>query len=309
MFRKTHHSFVLHLSSALLALMLLSGCNTPRNIPAPVAVQAEATQAAVPTSIATMVERPTEAAPGQANSVEQNPVQVTVDVSGVAQLTTSQTVAAVQAGANVVWTAVMPEHTELTLQGYPITNHLKTPQIFVYPVQDLGVSDMAVKQAGGLRTLLQNQQPGDQLPYLPLQFSAKQVIHPQVKYLDFKNGKGVRFLTQWGNGMSPINNLGLLYTYQGLTSDGKYYLAAVLPVNLAGLLDDSLSNQPAQPPAILFPALPTSSSPSDQEIQDFGSQYRQYLSDSENMLDQQPASAYTPDLSKLDAMMQSIEIK
>ncbi len=28
-----------------------------------------------------------------------------------------------------------------------------------------------------------------------------------------------------------------------------------------------------------------------------------------NMLNQQPASAYTPDLSQLDAMMQSIEIK
>jgi hypothetical protein len=34
-----------------------------------------------------------------------------------------------------------------------------------------------------------------------------------------------------------------------------------------------------------------------------------YLAETVAMLDQQPPSAYTPDLSLLDAMMQSIEIK
>ena len=46
-------------------------------------------------------------------------------------------------------------------------------------------------------------------------------MHSQVQYLDFKNGTGVRYLTQFDQGILPINNYELVYTYQGLTSDGK----------------------------------------------------------------------------------------
>jgi hypothetical protein len=37
--------------------------------------------------------------------------------------------------------------------------------------------------------------------------------------------------------------------------------------------------------------------------------FPEYLAETVAMLDQQPPSAYTPDLSLLDAMIQSIEIK
>ena len=66
-------------------------------------------------------------------------------------------------------------------------------------------------------------------------------MHVQVQYLDFKSGTGVRFLTQFNNGMAPVNNHDLIYTFQGLTSDGKYYIAAVLPVTHPDLPANSLS--------------------------------------------------------------------
>ena len=85
----------------------------------------------------------------------------------------------------------------MTLQGYPVSDHSMQPQIFIYPAGDLApANETAGKMAAGLQALLQTRQAGDELPFLPL-INAKQVMHPQVQYLDFKNGNGVRFLTQF----------------------------------------------------------------------------------------------------------------
>ena len=127
------------------------------------------------------------------------------------------------------------------------------------------------------------------MPYLPL-YNAAQVMHAQVQYIDFKNGVGVRYLTQFDQAILPINNHELHYTFQGLTADGKYYVAAVLPVNLPVLPEDEsvdLNNPP----------------------QNFVEDFPKYLSDTVAMLNGQSPGAFTPDLSQLDAMIESIEIK
>ncbi len=126
------------------------------------------------------------------------------------------------------------------------------------------------------------------MPYLPVHGEV-QMMHVQVKFMDFKNGKGVRYLTEWSSGLVPVNNRNLLYTYQGLTADGKYYVAAQLPVNLASLPADEMSLDDLPP--------------------EFSTDYTKYMSDTASMIDQQAAGTFTPDLSKLDAMMQSIEVK
>ena len=125
------------------------------------------------------------------------------------------------------------------------------------------------------------------MPFLPL-FNAQQVMHAQVQYLDFKNGNGVRFLTQFDQAPLPINNFELIYTFQGLTRDGKYYIAAVLPVTHPDL---PANNQVAAQQA--------------SELNDFPA----YLAKTVTWLDQQPAGSFTPDLAKLDALIQSIEVK
>jgi hypothetical protein len=123
------------------------------------------------------------------------------------------------------------------------------------------------------------------MPFLPL-FNASQVMHAQVQYLDIKNGKSVRFLTQFDQAPLPVNNFELIYTFQGLTSDGKYYIAAVLPVT--------------------HPELPATEQVSAQqaaELNDFPA----YLTKTVTWLDQQPSGSFTPDLANLDALIQSIE--
>ena len=76
----------------------------------------------------------------------------------------------------------------------------------------------------------------DYMPFLPL-FNAAQVLHAKVEFMEFRTGKGVQYLTQFDQAPLPINNLELIYTFQGISSDGKYYIAAIFPVNHAGLSD------------------------------------------------------------------------
>ena len=112
-----------------------------------------------------------------------------------------------------------------------------------------------------------------------------QVMHAKVKNLDFKNGSGIRYITQNNNGMSSINNFNMFYTYQGLTSDGRYYVATVLPVQHPDL-----------------PATPTGNA---QAMDD----YKGALATAIKTVDELAESAFTPDLGKLDALLMSLEIK
>ena len=199
-----------------------------------------------------------------------------------------ETVAAVPASENAPYWEVLPEYTRLTLDGYPISLHLMQPQIFVYPVNDLGaVNEGAGEIAASLQTLLQLPQEIPNMPFLPLT-NGLQAMHAQVQYLDFKTGQGVRFLTQHNTGIAPINNEQLVYTYQGMTSDGKYYVAAVLPVTHPEL-----------------PATPQVEALSEAELND----YPAYLANTATWLNQQPSGSFTPDLTQLDALMRSLEIK
>ena len=110
-------------------------------------------------------------------------------------------------------------------------------------------------------------------------------MHANIQYLDFKNGKGLRYLTQFDQAPLPINNNELFYTYQGLTDDGKYYVAAVLPVN--------------------HPSLPADQKVTGNEPPEFTSDFPKYVANVASNLNTQAANTFTPDLTKLDAMMSS----
>jgi hypothetical protein len=209
--------------------------------------------------------------------------------SSIAKSFQTEIVAAVPSDVNAPYWEVLPEYTQVTLQGYPISNHLMKPQIFIYPVNDLvKINEGADKNVISLNTLLQSHQEITDMPFLPL-FNAAQVMHAQMQYLNFKNGQGLRFLTAFSQGIVPINNYELIYTCQGLTSDGKYYVAAVLPVN--------------------HPRLPADGKVTGNETPEFTSDYLTYVANVVKALDSQAANTLTPDLTQLDAMMSSLEIK
>ena len=210
--------------------------------------------------------------------------ELVLDLTGVAQNQTVETIAAVPPTTNAPYWNAAPQHERMILQGYPVTRHLTPPQIFVYPAADfIGVNETAVRTMNDLQNLLEARQPVERMPFLPLT-NELQAMHVQVQYLDFQDGKGVRFLTQFNQGPTPINNVQLIYTFQGFTSDGNYYIAAVLPVT--------------------HPELPPSAQPAD-DVSDFSADMAKTVS----WLEQQPASSFTPNLTNLDVLIQSIEVK
>ena len=115
------------------------------------------------------------------------------------------------------------------------------------------------------------------------------LLHTQVAFVDFENGRGVRFLTEYAQYFAPINNTDLFYTFQGLTSDGQYYVAAILPV--------------------AHPSLPADASqiPGD-DPEAFADIYDTYVNDIALQLAAYDAAEFTPDLALLDAMIASLEV-
>ncbi|HEX9019045.1 MAG TPA: hypothetical protein VF806_07650 [Anaerolineaceae bacterium] len=283
------------LTASAFITLLLAGCQVVRiaarevSVP-PTPVAQGMTQSPTDKPAVMVTQTPTPAATLPPTAASSAPGAITLDLTGVAQAQTLETVTAVDASAGGPFWEVAPQYRRVTLQGYPVSNHLMKPQVFVYPVAELaGFNPASGKMAADLQAQLQSgaAPSGQYLPFLPL-FNAAQVMHTQVAYLSFKNGKGVRFLTQFDQAPLPINNFELIYTFQGLTSDGKYYVAAVLPVT--------------------HPDLPTTQQVSTQQAAEL-SDFPAYLAKTVAALAGQPPASFTPDLTQLDKLVESLEVR
>ncbi len=284
MFTKTHSRIIPQLLTALLGASLLLAACSPTD---------STTKEPDPTAASTpvpAVEPTVTAAPPATNvPAAEGSLDISLDTGGTATSLRIDTVAAVLASENAPYWKMLPEYTVATLQGYPVSNHLMEPQIFIYDVKALGeANEGAGEITASLESMLQSAQETAIMPFLPL-VNATQVMHKQLQYLDFKDGQGVRYLTEFSQGIVPLNNHELIYTFQGLTSDGKYYVAAVLPVT--------------------HPSLPADGTISGDEPPEFGSDYLAYLENAANALSTEAANTFTPDLTLLDAVMNSLEIK
>jgi hypothetical protein len=115
-----------------------------------------------------------------------------------------------------------------------------------------------------------------------------QAMRAQVRYLDFAGGRGVRFVTHLTQEIKPLTAASLVYTFQGLTDDGRYYIAAYIPVTTTAL------------PATLADVTKV-------ERDEFKRDYLTYVNGVAQMLDARPES-FTPSLAALDAMIMSLQI-
>lgn len=115
-----------------------------------------------------------------------------------------------------------------------------------------------------------------------------QAMRAQVRYLGFNGGSGMRFLTHLTQELRPLTASSLIYTFQGLTHDGRYYIAAYFPVTTTAL--------PATPAEI-----------TQAERDEFKRDYFAYAEGIAQKLDAQPKS-FTPPLAALDAMIASLQI-
>ena len=126
-----------------------------------------------------------------------------------------------------------PEHIKFELDGYVLYGTFHEAHILVYPAQEYAaVNEGAARNIASLQAILNGSAAptAENLPGIAA-FNAGQLFAAQIQIIQFANGSGVRFLTEYGQYFATANNHDLFYQFQGLTSDGKYYIIAVLPAS------------------------------------------------------------------------------
>ena len=113
--------------------------------------------------------------------------------------------------------------------------YMEQAQVYVAPVQEYETAaDFAPGIIADLYRLNDSiNNFSDCVPELPLNEFFHVCDHQQfnsnLNQLDFQNGSGVRFVSVYGiQDMAPVDNENLVYVFQGLTNDGKYYIKAVV---------------------------------------------------------------------------------
>jgi hypothetical protein len=115
-------------------------------------------------------------------------------------------------------------------------------QVLIYPLAayralfPAGAQLLLDQRVSALRRLLA-QRPefvdGEEIPVLP-DPGAPQAFRARVRYLSFDGGEGVAFITRYATGVaSPAAPL--VWTFQGVTDDGRYWVSVFHPVHAPDL--------------------------------------------------------------------------
>jgi len=185
---------------------------------------------------------------------------------------------------------ISPQHRRLVFLKYPQSQSVHEAYIAIYPAEEYQnvVPDGGGEVANLQQMLLQRPLVGlpDPLPFF-VRWNAGQMLAAKIDYLDFQNGSGVRYLTQYSQDVYPVNNNSLFYTFQGITGDKKWLISAVMPVYNSSLPDpETLTADPG-----------------------FYDNFAAYRESAIILLDDLPPSSYVPDLSLLDALFQSLKVQ
>ena len=171
--------------------------------------------------------------------------------------------------------------------------------IRVYSTADFAGYDGATQQLQQLQMLVA-QQPdltpflalnstdasANNLPFMP-GMPAAQVIRAHVHYFSSAALQGISYVTFYSQGLSPFTSSEFLYTFQGLSRDGAYYVSAIFHPNTA-----------------LFPA----EIPADFNMDTFSAGFQDYLEQSIATLNNAAPEDFTPSLTTFDSIIQSVAL-
>lgn len=129
--------------------------------------------------------------------------------------------------------------TSIYFTDYETLQSRIQPQVTFYQTDDLSKTSFELLDVSmSLSNVVNNINAGfaaasdliNEIPFLPYQASERTGICLPLS-LDFEKGTGVRFVTTFDETISAITgNSNLYYSFQGLSSDGKYYISAVFPL-------------------------------------------------------------------------------
>lgn len=180
----------------------------------------------------------------------------------------------------------MPQHVKLTLNLYALSGTQFEPHLTIFRAAEY--AQYSERTANTISTI-------QSLQYLdgqPLPENVGSDFVAQIHAVNFKNGRGVRYLTQVFMNFQPVNNKELFYYYQGITDDGQFYVQAILPINAPFLAADADPNSALPPEGIPFN----------------GDDFSGYLTAVAQQLNSADTFFYTPYLDQLDEMIESMII-
>jgi hypothetical protein len=185
----------------------------------------------------------------------------------------------------------MPAHTKYGLENYLLVGSILQPQVMIFKAVEYGAySDLNQEMITELQTYDPNSvtELPDGLP--------EGMISAQVRSISFKNGHGLRYLTQSGQAAIPINNRSIFYFFQGITDDGAYFVSAILPTSAPYLVADEDPTSPLPVDGIFF------------EFENYDA-LPAYIEAVKQKLDSSSANEFTPSLESLDSFIKSFLIK
>ena len=183
----------------------------------------------------------------------------------------------------------MPQHMKFILNNYPVQGAMFEPQIMVFKAAEYAQYGTTESQ---LIAVLTNMHFTDDQP-IPSGLPVGPSFSAQVHGLDFQNGKGIRYLTQFDQAPMPVNNNEMIYYFHGITNDGQYYVEAILPIQAPFLVADG--NPDTALPADGIPFL-------------IGDGIPGYFSAITERINSTDTFSFTPYLEHLDSMMQSFQV-
>jgi len=105
----------------------------------------------------------------------------------------------------------------------------------------------------------------------------------------------MRFLTEYTTEAAPVTNGGLVYQFQGLTSDKRFYVIGLLPLRSRVLADDY--DAPIPDGGVPFPGI------------DGARQLNDYWAQITKILDDNQSDDFSPSLETLDSLVESIDVR
>ena len=216
---------------------------------------------------------------------------------GLASGATSEIVPAQDESIGGPW-GVAPEYIQIVLMDYSPRDDFFPPVIRIYPAQEYATSNSwAQNSLAKLQAILASPNmplTNENLSTIPFNGAAAQQYAAQAKLIPFKNGNGVGMTSQYAQFPGPILKDGSYYHYEGLTSDGKYMVAIMLPVTLP--IQATAENPSAD--GIIYPS----------DLSDVNA-LNAYFQGVTDMLNAASPETFQPDLTLIEALIQSIQIQ
>ena len=209
-----------------------------------------------------------------------------------------------------------PKHTVFSLLGPYAELHRSSffhPQLMVYQLDsykralaaspdDVKALEHIVQQLTGIiGDSTRTPSRDTKLPFLPYGIDGSQTFHAHFKVLSFPQGRGIAYITQYNSEPALISNDRLVYTFQGITYDRKYYVAATFPVSLKYLPNDSSATS-WEGYEMKWPKTPG-------DWDEFDKSFEKYLAQVTARISESNESEFEPRLATFERVIQSLDVR